>query len=170
MNTLRIQSPAWVFRKIARRTGLLRWLTFNTVGLMGVLVQLLSIMTMREWLGLHYLAATALAVEIAILHNFVWHERWTWLDRTAGRRADRLRRLLRFNVASGSVSIGSNVLLTAWLVDWFGLHYLSANLLAITAGSVLNLVATERLVYMSGATAGQEVTHVLPYPASGDDQ
>ena len=32
-----------------------------------------------------------LAVEAAILHNFLWHERWTWSDRAAaGRRLDRL--------------------------------------------------------------------------------
>ncbi len=170
MTRPRIQSPAWIFRKIARRKGMLRWLRFNAVGLMGVLVQILSIMTIREWLGLHYLAATALAVEIAILHNFVWHERWTWLDRTANGRAGRLRRLLRFNVASGSLSIGSNVLFTAWMVGWFGLHYLPANLLAITVGSVLNFVASERLVYRLDAAAGHGLTLAVQHPESGGDQ
>ncbi len=32
-------------------------------------------------LGPHYLVATALAVEMAVLHNFFWHRRWTWADR-----------------------------------------------------------------------------------------
>ena len=26
----------------------------------------------------NYMAATALAVEPAVLHNFVWHEMYTW--------------------------------------------------------------------------------------------
>ena len=32
-------------------------------------------------LGLHYLVAAMLAIELAALHNFVWHLRWTWGDR-----------------------------------------------------------------------------------------
>src|SRR5436190_21825889 len=63
--------------------------------------------------GLPYLLATALAVEGAILHNFVWHERWTWADRVVthgaglkGRHYDvpsrhgRLVRFARFNGAT----------------------------------------------------------------------
>ena len=56
-----------------------RWLAFNAVGTMGVAVQLavLLSLSLTEALGLNYLVATVLAVESAILHNFVWHEHWT---------------------------------------------------------------------------------------------
>ena len=30
----------------------------------------------------NYLMATLVAVEAAILSNFVWHYRWTWRDRS----------------------------------------------------------------------------------------
>ena len=33
--------------------------------------------------GVHYLVATAIGVEAAILTNFLWHDRWTWRDRPA---------------------------------------------------------------------------------------
>ena len=29
-------------------------------------------------LRVHYLVATAVAIEVSVLHNFVWHLRWTW--------------------------------------------------------------------------------------------
>ena len=59
-----------------------RWLKFNLVGGMGIVVQLLLLVGLKTGLHLHYLAATALAVEIAVVHNFLWHERFTWAERT----------------------------------------------------------------------------------------
>ena len=54
-----------------------RWLVFNSVGAMGIAVQMsvLLVLTFRFKLG--YLLATGLAVEAAVLHNFFWHDRWT---------------------------------------------------------------------------------------------
>ena len=60
-----------------------RWITFNAVGSMGFGLQLLTLMALTDWAHVHYLVSTAIAVEVAVLHNFVWHERWTWSDRAA---------------------------------------------------------------------------------------
>ena len=54
-----------------------RWLAFNGVGLLGVGVQLGLVALLTHAAGLHYLLATAIAVEAAVLHNFIWHQRWT---------------------------------------------------------------------------------------------
>ena len=45
----------------------LRWLKFNLVGGLGIVVQLVALALLRRWM--HYLAATALAVELALLHT-----------------------------------------------------------------------------------------------------
>ena len=60
-----------------------RFLKFNGVGAIGFALQL-GLLALLLRAGLHYLAATAIAVELTILHNFWWHERWTWRDRTTG--------------------------------------------------------------------------------------
>ena len=60
-----------------RTTGL-RWLKFNLVGGIGIVVQLLALFVLKTAFGLNYLIATALAVEGAVIHNFLWHERFTW--------------------------------------------------------------------------------------------
>ena len=49
---------------------------------MGIAVQLLMLVVLKAGLHLHYLVATALAVETAVIHNFLWHERFTWADRS----------------------------------------------------------------------------------------
>ncbi len=55
--------------------------------------------------GLGYMTATAIAVETAILHNFVWNSRWTWRDRSQGLPARQLLlRLLRLHLTSGTVA------------------------------------------------------------------
>ena len=71
----------------------MRFWRFNAVGVLGFAVQL-AVLALLVHGGVHYLAATAIAVEAAILHNFLWHERWTWADRP-GRGRARAGRLLR---------------------------------------------------------------------------
>jgi putative flippase GtrA len=90
--------------------------------------------------------ATALAVEITILHNFAWHERWTWKDRPAGGQVRR-GRLWRFHALNGSVSLAGNLLLMGGLVGTLGLSPIPANLVAVLACAMLNFVASDRVVF-----------------------
>ena len=66
----------------AWRSTAMRWLKFNLVGGIGIAVQLLILVVLKAGLHFNYLIATALAVEIAVIHNFLWHERFTWADRS----------------------------------------------------------------------------------------
>src|SRR5215471_9478630 len=94
-----------------------RWLKFNVVGIAGAVVQLGALTLFTRIFGIQYVVATALAVEVAVLHNFVWHEVWTWRGMAV---EDRFRRLLRFHLANGLLSIVSNVLFTTLLVQRIG--------------------------------------------------
>ena len=130
---------------------LVRWARFNAVGLMGVTVQIGVLMFLRGVWDLHYLPATALAVETAVLHNFCWHDRWTWSDRTAAADTSAWGRLLRFNMTVGTVSIIQNLFLMELLVAGLNLHYLPANLLAIASCSTLNYFSSHWLVFRQAA-------------------
>jgi putative flippase GtrA len=126
-----------------------RWLKFSAVGWLGVGVQLGMLTLLAGHLGVHYLVATALAVESAIIHNFFWHERWTWGDRGFRGRGVRLQRLLRFNAASGSVSILGNLVFMSIFVGQLGLHYLVANIVSIASCAILNFVINDKLVFLA---------------------
>lgn len=125
-----------------------RWLKFSAVGWLGVGVQIGMLTLLAGQLGMHYLVATALAVESAIIHNFFWHERWTWDDRGLFGAPGRVLRLLRFNVAAGSVSLLGNLVLMSLFVGGLGLHYLVANVMSIASCAVLNFVISDRLVFL----------------------
>ena len=124
-----------------------RWLAFNLVGGLGMAVQLSTLTALTAGVGLHYLIATALAVEAAVLHNFIWHERWTWRDRAASDNSGRWKRLIRFQFANGALSVGGNLVLMQLLVGIWEMNYTLANLVSISLCSVLNFVAGDRWVF-----------------------
>ncbi len=129
-----------------RRT-FVRWLKFNAVGGLGIVVQLASLSLLISVAGVDYLLATALAVESAVLHNFMWHERYTWADRRSVSIADTALRLLRFNLSNGLISIVGNLLLMRLFAGHVHVPYLIANVLTIASCALLNFVAADRLVF-----------------------
>ena len=126
-----------------RRTGL-RWLKFNFVGLIGIGVQLLALALLKSGLHLNYLLATALAVETAVVHNFLWHERFTWRDRVAKAR---LAQFIKFNLTNGAISIFGNVLLMRLFAGTMRVPYLAANLITITCCSAVNFLVSNFFVF-----------------------
>ena len=129
-------------------SGTLRvWLKFNAVGLIGIGVQLIALAVLKSGFALNYLAATVIAVETAVLHNFIWHERWTWLDRTKYSTSGVFGRLIRFHLANGLISIAGNLLLMWVFVSQLHLHYFLANIMAIATCATLNFLASDRLVF-----------------------
>ncbi len=122
-----------------------RWLKFSLVGMVGVVSQSLILELLTRYLKLNYLIAIALAVEIALLHNFFLHQKWTWKDR--GCRTTTLNRLLLFNCTVGIVSISSNLIFMKILVGWLHLPIQLANLAIIAACSLLNFLITNNYVF-----------------------
>jgi putative flippase GtrA len=141
---------------------LLRWCKFNLVGGMGIAVQFTALFLLQGELHVNYLAATAIAVEIAVVHNFIWHEQFTWADRTKFDRtkADQTRldqsarrwqhRLLLFNLSTGAVSILGNLALMKLMVGQAHMNYLVANALAIALCSLANFLLSDTWVFARG--------------------
>ncbi|HEV2288025.1 MAG TPA: GtrA family protein [Candidatus Acidoferrales bacterium] len=135
---------AWGER--ARRTAR-RWIKFNAVGAMGICVQMIAVYVLGTALGANSLAATALAVEAAVLHNFVWHEHLTWRDRKAKTRMHLLLRLATFNATTGAISIGGNLAVVWLLMSEAHVTLVVANLCAVAACSIVNFVVSDRIVF-----------------------
>lgn len=125
-----------------------RWIKFYLVGAIGIGVQFASLALLAGVLHMNYLLATALSVEAAVIHNFLWHERFTWADRPSHRLLLSLRRLAHFNLTTGAISIGGNLLLMRLLVGQAHLPLLVANALAIAACSVANYLVSDRWVFL----------------------
>ena len=127
------------------KTVLHRWAKFSAVGATGILVQAIALAVLLRLIGLHYLVATALAVEASVLHNFVWHRRWTWRDREQSRW---LAMLVRFNLTSGMLSLAGNLLLMFVFVGGMKLNANLANLITIAICSLINFTLADRFVFV----------------------
>jgi putative flippase GtrA len=150
------------------RTTLVRWLKFNMVGGIGVVLQLALLAVFSEALHLSYLTATAVAVEMTVLHNFAWHERYTWKDRapapgalavdtyltasTHGSLPSLLSRLIRFHLGNGAVSLVGNLVLMNLFAGKLYIPVLVANAVAITICSLVNFCLADRWVFARGAS------------------
>jgi len=128
-----------------------RWLMFNAVGGLGIGVQLAVLLGLKCGFHLNYLLATALAVESAIVHNFLWHERYTWADRVHPSWQKSLPRFLRFNLTTGAVSLAGNLVLMKVMVGLGHVNYLVANGLAIGVCSLANFLVSEEWVFAGEA-------------------
>ena len=127
---------------------MIHFISFNVVGVLGFALQsgALFVLT-HSALSMGYLAATAAAVELAVLNNFVWHQRWTWKDRPSANTRETLRRLLKFNITNGAVSITGNLLLMSILVGRAGLPIAGANVASVAACSICNFFLADRIAF-----------------------
>ena len=114
----------------------IRWGKFNLVGAAGMAVQLASLALFNRCFAGHYLLASAAALELTLLHNFVAHLHYTWRDRRSSSAL--LAQLVRFHLSNGLVSMLGNLALMHFLVGTAHIPLLAANCIAILCCSILN--------------------------------
>jgi putative flippase GtrA len=132
---------------------LIRWCKFNLVGAMGMVVQLAALWLINRCAASHYLVATAAAIELALVHNFVWHLHYTWRDRRDG--ASRLTQFVRFHLCNGLVSMLGNLLLMRILVHEAHLPLLVSNSIAILCCSLVNFGLGNYWAFAAGKPTAQ---------------
>ncbi len=123
---------------IPRQASLMSAGKFLVVGGLGTLVNTAILVILYHYAHLALVAASALATELAIAHNFLWNNYWTF-----GRRGVSLSRFARFNVVS--LAGQCITVATLWvLVQQAGLHYIVANMAGIGLALVWNFTVNVR--------------------------
>jgi putative flippase GtrA len=125
-----------------------RLLKFSVVGALGIIVQFAMLAALNAS-HVHYLEATAFAVETAVIHNFFWHRFYTWRDRRHTSGSNFLRSLLRFHISNGLMSLVGNLICMRLLVGRLGMPLLSANAASISICFFANFLASDRWVFRS---------------------
>jgi putative flippase GtrA len=131
----------------------LRWCKFNLVGAAGMVVQLGALALFTRLAPGHYLCASAAAVELTLVHNFVWHLRYTWRDRRY--ESAHLAQFVRFHLSNGLVSMLGNLALMRVLVAEAHLPVLAANGLAILCCSLVNFCLGDHWAFAARAQTVQ---------------
>ena len=120
---------------------------FSLVGFMGAILQLTLVWLLTECFGVLSTAAMLVAVEITILHNFAWHERFTWSNRSLKSWRQLALRMWRFHAGNGLVSLAGNTVLVYCLVERLKAPVLPAAIGAIVICSLANFLIADRWVF-----------------------
>ncbi len=145
-------TPSWVapIRLILITHGR-RFVRFGVVGGVGAVLNTALLYLLVHFGRWTYVPAAAVATEAAILSNFVFNDRWTFHD-ARGRSPWPRRAVLYNTVALGglAVSLVALALLTATL----HVHYLVANLIAISAATLWNYTVNARFTWVAHRADG----------------
>jgi putative flippase GtrA len=126
----------------------IRWCKFSLVGAIGMTVQLAALALFNRLTAGRYLIATAIAIELTLIHNFIWHLHYTWRDRRDGFAP---AQCLRFHLTNGLVSMLGNLALMPILIRGLHLSLLPANSIAILFCSLVNFCLGDKWGFASGA-------------------
>jgi dolichol-phosphate mannosyltransferase len=124
-----------VFNLMNESKEFLRILKFGFVGFLGILVNMGILYILTEIFGIYYLISGIFAVELSILHNFLWHNFWTFKDR----ENNFINSLIKYNL-SCLISLVINVLVLYVLTQYFGIYYLISNFIGIVCGFLTNFL------------------------------
>jgi putative flippase GtrA len=133
---------------------LVRWGKFNLVGAVGMAVQLGALAFINRLAPGHYMLATAAALEITLLNNFVWHLHYTWRDRFPTRNVNRMLagQFIRFHLSNGLVSMIGNLALMPVLVEGARIPVVLANAIAILCCSIVNFFLGDRWAFVEAGS------------------
>lgn len=142
-----------------------RPLAFVAVASGGFMLQVAIVAMLTRLLHAPAEFATGVGVELAVIHNFLWHERWTWGDRSSA-MTSRLRRFSSYQLATGLTSLAGNIVLVSTAVRAFGIDAAAANVVAVAIMSAANYLIADRWVFRPGTVAIIAVLAVLPARAA----
>ncbi len=122
------------------------YLKFASVGALGTLVNLGTLALLRYVVGIHHYIASAVAIEVSVIHNFTLNDLWTFRESRVG---NPLMRLLKFHLTSLTailIQYVTSVITYTYLIR----ESIVAQLIGILLGYVVNYLASRTFVWRVG--------------------
>ena len=119
------------------------FIKFNIVGLVGVFVNE-GVLLLLVFEGAYYLYASAVAIEVSIISNFVLNDLWTFRDRRHGHIVVRMLKFNGLMLIGLVVNLGILFAGTAYL----GISYAISNLIGIAAAFILRYWLSIRFAWI----------------------
>ena len=134
-------------KSILLNINLKKVIKFQVVAWIGTVLNLCCLWLLHGKFNIHLLLSATISVELAIIHNFSWHYFTTWKDRVNQSVKDYFQRLIKYNIITASIDFITNLGILWSLVTFFELHYMIANLIAMTLGPLFKFIANEFLIF-----------------------
>lgn len=116
---------------------------FVAVGVTAAAIQTILLWQFVERIGLQYLVAAFVAIEITIIFQYIVNNTWTFERTSHGGFAEYFSGIIKTNFVRGSaIPIQLGILYA--LVDWVGITYIIANILAIGGSGIYRYTLDSR--------------------------
>jgi dolichol-phosphate mannosyltransferase len=138
-----------LYRVEALKADFFRMIKFSIVGVIGAGINTGFLWILTDLAGLYYLFSSVVAIEIAIMMQFMMNDRWTFRDRKTTGAGQFIKRIFKSNLwRSGglAVNVGILYLFTAYI----GVYYLLSNIFGIICAFSLNYILESRLTWGIG--------------------
>ena len=133
-------------RVAALRMDVLRLIKFSIVGVIGAGINTGFLWFLTDVAGLFYLFSAVVAIEIAILMQFLMNDRWTFKETKTQHIEQFITRIFKSNVwRSGGLAVNIGVLYL--LTEYMGVYYLLSNIVGIICAFLLNYILESRLTW-----------------------
>ncbi|MDD5142612.1 glycosyltransferase family 2 protein [Methanoregula sp.] len=121
---------------------------FGIVGISGIIVNQGLLIALKEYAGLPIPIASIIAIQMAILNNFLWNDIWTFKEMGKPQKiSSRWQRLLAFEVVSAGGAVINFAVLNAF-VTFLVMDYQAANIIGILLGFVWNFLVNRRFTWV----------------------
>lgn len=138
-------------RAAALKMDFLRLFKFSIVGAIGAVINTVFLWLFTDVAGLFYLYSSAIAIEIAIILQFLMNDRWTFKEQKTTHVEQFMKRILKSNVwRSGGLAVNIGVLY--FLTEYADVYYLLSNIIGIFCAFLLNYILESRLTWSFGNT------------------
>lgn len=128
------------------KADFLRLIKFSIIGVIGAGINTGFLWVLTDFVGLFYLFSSPIAIEIAIIMQFLMNDRWTFKERKTKNIRQFSKRLLKSNIwRSGGLTLNIGILY--FLTDYIGLYYLISNIFGIICAFMLNYALESRLTW-----------------------
>ena len=120
---------------------MLRLVKFGIVGSSGVVVNQSVLILLAQYID--YRIASLIAIETAIISNFIFNYNWTWKDR----ETDKFNAFLKFNMTSFISAFLLNWMILVFLTEVVGIKYYWSNLAGILVAAGFNFLVSNFWVF-----------------------
>jgi dolichol-phosphate mannosyltransferase len=120
------------------------FIKYGIVGASGTVISMLTLYILTDIAGLFYLISGAVAVELSLINNFIWNDRWTF---GSNNHANSIKtRIAHYHVISLTGAVADITLLYIF-TSWFGIYYLLSNFIAIVCVFFVNYIINSKITW-----------------------
>ncbi|MDD1694932.1 MAG: glycosyltransferase family 2 protein [Methanoregula sp.] len=121
---------------------------FGIVGISGIVINQGLLVFLKEIVGLALPVASIIAIQAAILNNFIWNDIWTFKETSQPQKiSNRWHRLLAFEVVSAGGAVINFAVLNL-MVLFLATDYQIANIIGILLGFIWNFMVNRRFTWV----------------------